>query len=490
MSVSSSFLKISGSPLKGVNPQPFFRDLPFDLETARGDGFPPGKDANFGRETAFRVLPYSMQDRYDRELISLEIPSVILENNFLKAEILPSFGGRIWSLYDKINKRDLVYKNPVFRLCNLAIRDAWFSGGIEWNIGRLGHSVHTCSPVFAGLVKDGALQVLRLWEFERQTRLFWRVDLILFDDSPTLFAYVRIENPDAEKKPLYWWTNTAVPQTAGVRVFSAASDIICIVPGTGKTKTMGGAKLPALPTLPGADASFPAASTYSNEYFFQNDKACAGGKKTPWESAVYADGYAFAEASTAPLVYRKMFCWGAGRGGRRWQEFLSLPGEEYLEVQAGLAPTQLHTADIERRGVVDWVQGFGALPADADKARQKDYEAARSYIEGLLKKRIAAESLCAVLAKGRQLASVPPAEIMAQGTGWGCLEQSRPQGLLFPFSSVGAEELPWYELQQKGRLPARQSEEGPGAFLTDPLWAPLLEASLRHGSPPNDWLTP
>ena len=42
--------------------------------------------------------------------------------------------------------------NPVFQPGNLAIRNAWFSGGVEWNMGIRGHSVYTCSPVFAARV--------------------------------------------------------------------------------------------------------------------------------------------------------------------------------------------------------------------------------------------------------------------------------------------------------------------------------------------------
>ncbi|MDR1898580.1 MAG: DUF5107 domain-containing protein, partial [Treponema sp.] len=336
-------LRLRGAPVDAPgNPQPFFRDPHPDLAVAWGDGFPEPARIGFGRETAFRILPYTKQDRYNRSLRDMEFSSIVLENSFLRAELVPALGGRLWSLLDKREGRELLYRNPVFRPANLAIRDAWFSGGIEWNIGRLGHSVHTCAPVFAGIVNpaDSAFPepcpVVRLWEFERQTRLFWRIECLLPEDSPVLFVYVRIENPDQEKKPLYWWTNAALPQTEGkspgkfpgARVLSATDEVIYIVPGTGKVKTMGGARLPDLPTLPGADASYPAVSDYSNEYFFQN--TVSPGKKYPWESVVYEDGYAYGEVSTAPLVYRKLFCWGTGRGGRRWQDFLSLPGERYL----------------------------------------------------------------------------------------------------------------------------------------------------------------
>ncbi|MDR1410755.1 MAG: DUF5107 domain-containing protein [Spirochaetaceae bacterium] len=511
--VYKNTLHVRGSPVGGGNPQPFFRDPVPELPVACGDGFPDQARASFGRETAFRLLPYTKQDRYDRALRDMEFPSVVMENDFLRAEFVPALGGRLWSLFDKGEGRDILYRNPVFRPANLAIRDAWFSGGVEWNIGRLGHSAHTCSPVFAGVLDRGGETALRLWEFERQTRLFWRVECVLPEDSAALYVYVRIENPDPEKKPLYWWTNAAVPQTGGIspgkfpgaRVLSAADEVIYIVPSTGRIKTMGGARLPELPVLPGSDASYPAVSDYSNEYFFQN--------KTPypWESVVYEDGYAFGEASTAPLLYRKMFCWGTGRGGRRWQDFLSLPGEQYLEVQAGLAPTQLHTADIDAASAVDWAQAFTALRVEPGKAHGENYRAAAGHVENALARAIPPASLEQALEAGRRRAGIG-AEILALGSGWGALERLRasgkagppclggafsggvPPGLSFPDESVGDDERPWACLIRDGRLPSRQIEAGPGSFAVDAAWEALLLRG-REGRAPgqargHDWLTP
>ncbi len=434
------------------------------------------------------MLPYRRQDRYGRELRELALDTAVLENAFLRAEFVPALGGRLWSLRDLAAGRDLLYANPVLRPANLAIRDAWFSGGIEWNIGRLGHAVHTCAPVFSGIVDDpaGGAPSYRIWEFERQTRLYWSIDFRLSETAPVLFAYVRVVNPDAVAKPLYWWTNAAVPETDGVRVLAPAPQVIYIVPSADGAKRMGGAVLPHLPTLPGADASYPSASDYSNEYFFQSARSERDGLPYPWEAAVYEDGYAYAEASTAPLSYRKMFCWGSGRGGRRWQDFLSLPGERYLEVQAGLAPTQLHTADIGAGAAVDWAQAFCPLHAEPLRAHGRDYGLASAYLEGLLAERISPRSLESSLASFRGGSMRPPRELLSLGSGWGALERRLaasagrmppPAGLPFPDGAVGADEGPWLSLIEEGALPRRKPSEGPGAFAVGPEWEALLAAA-------------
>jgi hypothetical protein len=81
------------------------------------------------------LLPYRITDGYNRERTDRAFRAAILENEYLKAVFLPELGGRLWSLYDKSEQRELLYKNDVFQPANLALRNAWFSGGVEWNVG-------------------------------------------------------------------------------------------------------------------------------------------------------------------------------------------------------------------------------------------------------------------------------------------------------------------------------------------------------------------
>jgi tetratricopeptide (TPR) repeat protein len=498
--IYQSKITLRGSPLdKKQNPQPCFRSQKHDLPV-KGNGFAGEQLVNFGAETAFRILPYTRQDRYGRELVQMELPSIVLENEFLKAEFIPSLGGRLWSLYDKKEKREILYRNPLFRPANLAIRDAWFSGGVEWNIGRFGHSVHTCSPVFAGAGRyaegggDGTTPVLRIWEFERQTRLYWRIDFCLYKNI--LLAYIRIENHDGEEKLLYWWTNTAVPQNKGVRVIAATDRVIYMEPGE-TVKTMSAGRLPNLPVLPGLDASFPEASYYSNEYFFQKPSSADSAKPAfPFEAAVQADGYAFAEASTPPLYYRKMFCWGGGRGGGRWQEYLSQPGESYLEVQAGLAPTQLHSSAIGANSTVDWVQAFTGI-TDTGAALGCPYNEASRIME----EKIAAIISPSLLSEKLTLArtdNLQELKLLSLGSGWGYVEERRAlrqgrrvktEGFIFPKESAGEEEKPWLHLAERGEFPRASVEAGPVSFAADKYWEELLLKAHEHSAGQGSWFT-
>ena len=93
-------------------------------------------------------FPYKMQDRYTEELYGLPYDAVILENEHLKATFLPGLGGKLMSLIDLDRGRELLYRNPVVRPRNLALRNAWTAGGIEFNCGVLGHGAYTCDQIF------------------------------------------------------------------------------------------------------------------------------------------------------------------------------------------------------------------------------------------------------------------------------------------------------------------------------------------------------
>ena len=117
---------------------------------------------NLARGKLASIYPYTLQDGFDRHLKQREIQIAVLENEFLRAAFLLDHGGRLWSLVHKPTGMELLENGPTIQLANLALRNAWFSGGVEWNIGTTGHSPFTCSPLFSCRV-DGECPDLRSW---------------------------------------------------------------------------------------------------------------------------------------------------------------------------------------------------------------------------------------------------------------------------------------------------------------------------------------
>ena len=59
-----------------------------------------------------------------------------------------------------------------------------------------------------------------------------------------------------------------------------------------------------------------------------------------------------------------MFCWGGHKGGKRWQEHLSRPGEgAYIEIQSGFFRTQQHAFAIGPNETWTLTQMFGGARA-------------------------------------------------------------------------------------------------------------------------------
>ena len=100
----------------------------------------------FGYGYHHGCLPYFVQDDYDRARTPRAFKAAVLENENLRATFLLELGGRLWSLFDKRTKRELLHVNPVFQPANLGLRNAWISGGVEWNFCWMGHTPFTCRP--------------------------------------------------------------------------------------------------------------------------------------------------------------------------------------------------------------------------------------------------------------------------------------------------------------------------------------------------------
>lgn len=458
------------------NPFPIFRERSPHREVPLHESVVASYRELAGWNAGFRCLPYRMQDRYRRDLSPVTLRTAVLENEILRAEFLPELGGRLRSLLHKPSARELLACNPVLQPANLAIRNAWFSGGIEWNVGQFGHSPFTCSPVFAARITDAAGSPgLRLYEFERLKSLFWQTDFYLPAGSEFLIAHTRVINALPRETSMYWWTNIAVPEGPGVRVLAPAVEALCFHPPGG----FGQERLPHLSTFGGRDASYATNSPCANEFFMP----CADAP-LPFVTALDRTGAGLVQASTPRLNVRKLFCWGMHPGGRHWQEFLAPPGHDYLEIQAGLAPTQLHGLVMPPHASWHWTEVFGRLETNPQQTQAADWSKAVAAAQSSLETLITAERLAAIESACRARVDQPAPELLQSGSGWGALELRRlatqgqslpPPAFAFPADSLAGDAAGWLPLLDGGAIHA--DTKAP-AWLVQPEWRDLLRASL------------
>jgi hypothetical protein len=475
-------LTILSGLLGNENPLPYFRDEQTDQQFNAFDSISKAEQELAGWQTRYRVLPYRMQDEYTRKRVMYTWQTVVLENNILKATFSPALGGRLLSLYHKTTNRELLYRNPVFQPANLALRNAWFSGGIEWNVGQYGHALNNCSPVFTAEIRDASGEVgLRLYDFDRTKGFFWQIDFYLPQDSSFLQAHFSVTNPAPKDQALYWWTNIALPESPDVRVLSPVQRVIYVDLG-GEKHFYGAANLPVLPTTAGKDGSYPTNFNFASEYFYQCD-----GEEMPWEAALDGDGKGFIEAATEKFKYRKMFCWGMHQGGRHWQEFLSVPNSTYLEIQSGMTRTQLHGLKIKAKSTIDWTQVFGYFSGDPKKVHDLDYAAACAYVNTDLKVQLPAAELEILDQRFSRQSREKIVKVLTSASGWGALEVLRmekmgdktqiPGALVFPTETLGSEQQKWLHLLENGELMEQDPTQQPGEWMVQDEWQDILEKS-------------
>ena len=198
-------------------------------------------------------------------------------------------------------------------------------------------------------------------------------------------------------------------------------------------------------------------------------------------TAVEPDGRGIGQTSTEALRGRKLFVWGHGPGGRRWQEWLGSPGYPYLEIQAGVCPTQLEHDLLDGGASRSWTEAF--LPLELDPtAVAGDYSTAAEAARVAVHRAAPPQWLAAQHDLWlRDVADADPGELVHTGSGWGRTElalrrAADPDGT--PFPEVDDESLPLRRLldDDPGALDDISADHPTLPVISD-RWVARLEAT-------------
>ena len=228
----------------------------------------------------------------------------------------------------------------------------------------------------------------------------------------------------------------------------------------------------------GINITYPSNNPVAIDYFW----------KIPHESRKYTayvdrEGYGFFQTSTRRLQGRKLFVWGQGEGGKRWQEFLTQDGHDgrYVEIQAGLAHTQYECLPMPPKTSWEWLEAYGAITADPEKVHG-EWDECRAEVGERLEALIPAAKLDEMLAATKPMALSPAKRQICYGSAWGKLENHRreknEQPLVCPhldFGELTEAEAPWATLLETGKLPALGATEAPASWMLQKEWTELLE---------------
>jgi hypothetical protein len=178
-----------------------------------------------------------------------------------------------------------------------------------------------------------------------------------------------------------------------------------------------------------------------------------------------------------------------GAGGRKWQEFLSPSGEPYLEIQAGLARTQLEHLPMPGDTQWSWLEAYGLMEADSDAVHGGDWEGAQGAVGEKLNQLISCSDLEAEYEQGKEWVGDPPVELFQRGSGWGALERVRrevagelpfsDEGMVFDEESLTERQAPWIGLLREGVMPPADPDVTPRSYMVQDEWQTMLEEAVE-----------
>jgi len=262
-----------------------------------------------------------------------EYTLVTLENEYVKIEILPEIGGRIYSAYDKTTGYDYFYKQHVIKPALIGVLGSWISGGVEfnWPFHHRASGFMPCDFTVEEL-SDGSA-VCHLSEHDPIDRMKGMVSIILRPGETSLETKMRLYNRTAVEKSFLWWENAAVPVNEQYQIFFP-QDVSYVNFHYLKSRTTypiaGNGVFNGIPMDTDRDISWHKNTKQATSYF-----ACAsdydffGGYDHGKECGVVHIG----DHHVSPG--KKMFTWAYCQLSKSWENALTDTDGEYAELMAG-----------------------------------------------------------------------------------------------------------------------------------------------------------
>lgn len=286
------------------------------------------------QRTSGRPYPNKVVMQVDRtHKEDKEYTLVTLENEYVKIEILPEIGGRIYSALDKTTGYDYFYKQHVIKPALIGVLGSWISGGVEfnWPFHHRASGFMPCDFKVEELA-DGSV-ACHLSEHDPIDRMKGMVSIILRPGETSFETRMRLYNRTPVEKSFLWWENAAVPVNEQYQIFFP-QDVSYVNFHYLKSRTTypiaGNGVFNGIPMDTDRDISWHKNTRQATSYF-----ACAsdydffGGYDHSKQCGVVHIG----DHHISPG--KKMFTWAYCQLSKSWENALTDTDGEYAELMAG-----------------------------------------------------------------------------------------------------------------------------------------------------------
>ena len=136
---------------------------------------------------------------------------ITLENEYLRLELMPDLGGRIYAALDKRTGYDFFYRQHVVKPALIGLLGNWISGGVEFN-WPCHHRPSTYMPVDVSIEEEpGGAVTVWMSENEPLNRMKGMVGIHLAPGEARFDTRMKVYNGTPARHSFLWWENAAVP---------------------------------------------------------------------------------------------------------------------------------------------------------------------------------------------------------------------------------------------------------------------------------------
>ncbi|OMF02165.1 DUF5107 domain-containing protein [Paenibacillus amylolyticus] len=308
------------------------RDIP-TYGTGKPDKNPMFLEKRIYQGSSGKVYPHPVIDSIEDEAKMKSYRLVILENEYVRIEMMPELGGRIYRALDRTNNYDFVYYNRVIKPALVGLAGPWISGGIEFNWPQH-HRPNTFGPVdyTFGSNEDGSATVW-VGEIDRMYGTKMTAGFTLHPGKACLEIHAEVYNRTSAPQTFLWWANPAVavndhtqsvfPPDVTAVLDHGKRDVSRFPIATGTYYKMDyseGVDISRYKNIP-VPTSYMA---YKSDYNF------VGG----YDHGVKAGLLHVANHHISPG--KKQWTWGNGEFGQAWDRQLTDEDGPYIELMTGI----------------------------------------------------------------------------------------------------------------------------------------------------------